>query len=201
VIPVVPAPEPPGFDAAVRKPGGAWLKKRGLPINGPLPSGAKPDPLWRLYLPQLHSSYHGICAYVAVDIPLVTGQPSADHFVAKSRDAALIYEWRNYRLACSKMNSRKRDFADVFDPFEIAHETFHLDLVSGAIRPNPQLDQTADQLAWLTIERLDLDDAECRRLRASWYSEYLESHISEDYMRRKSPFVWSEAVRQNALRE
>lgn len=199
MIPVAAAPEPAAFDQQVRAKGLAWLAANGLPSQGPLPPGTEPSPYWRACLPELSRSYRRVCAYVAVEIPPVTGNPSADHFVAKSRDASQIYEWSNYRLACAKMNSRKRDFEDVFDPFEIAGETFLLDLATGSIRPNPSLAPDLLAQAEATIERLDLDDQECRTLRAGWFEEYRAGHIDSDYLRRKSPFVWHEADRQKAL--
>ena len=200
MIPVQPAPEPAEFDQKVRRSGLAWLAQKGLPTDGPLPANTDVSPYWRACLPELYRAYRGICAYVAMEIPPVTGAPSADHFVAKSKDASRIYEWLNYRLASAKMNSRKRDFEDVLDPFEVPAEVFHLDLATGAIRPNPALGQELTEQAQATIERLDLDDQECRSRRVDWFEEYRSRHIDEDYLRRKSPFVWHEAVRQGALR-
>ncbi len=199
MIPVSLEPEPPDFGQKVRLKGQAWLAAKGIASAGPLPSGVDPSPYWRDCLPDLYRAYRRICAYVAVDIPQVTGAGSADHFVAKSRDAAQIYEWANYRLACSKMNSRKRDFSDVLDPFTVAEGTFQLDLATGAIRPSPALDQLDFDVAQATIDRLDLDDQECRDLRTSWLQELIDGHIDKDYLRRKCPFVFREAVRQNVL--
>lgn len=200
MIPVRPAPEPADFDHKVRAKGLAWLKAKSLPLQGNLPRGTKPYPYWRACLSDLYRSYHRICAFVAMEIPPVTGAPSADHFVAKSQDAARIYEWTNYRLACAKMNSRKRDFADVLDPFEIAEDTFFLILATGEIRPYPDLDPDLAAMAIATIQRLDLDDQECRNQRSAWFSDYLSGQITEAYLRAKSPFVWREVVRQGALR-
>lgn len=50
-----------------------------------------------------------------------------------------------------------------------------------------------------TIDRLQLDDPECRRIRADWFSEYVAGHISEDYLKRRNPLVWQEAKRQGLL--
>jgi len=122
-----------------------------------------------------------------------------EHFVAKSRDLGLAYEWSNYRLACGKMNSRKRDFSDVLDPFLLAEGTFHLDLATGSIYANPSLGAAAMQDACDTIMRLSLDDAECRKARTDCYDSYIQGHISSSYLKKENPFVWKEAERQGLL--
>ncbi len=70
---------------------------------------------WRC-LNELYSLYNGICAYACVLIPPVTGGRSVEHFAPKMKHPDYAYEWKNYRLVCSLMNSRKRDFEDVLDP-------------------------------------------------------------------------------------
>lgn len=124
---------------------------------------------------------------------------SVDHFIAKSALAGLAYEWSNYRLACSVMNSRKRDFDDVLDPFELESDWFRLDLTCGRIFPNPELEPAQTALVTQTISRLGLDDPLCRELRMRWFDEYLTEPLPESYLRRKSPFVWAEAQRQGLL--
>ena len=39
-----------------------------------------------------------------------------------------VYEWLNYRLACSRMNSRKGVMPNILDPFEVENEWFVLEL-------------------------------------------------------------------------
>jgi uncharacterized protein (TIGR02646 family) len=141
-----------------------------------------------------------VCAYACAYIERITGHGTVDHFVAKSADVGQAYEWRNYRLACLKMNQRKRDFDDVLDPFTLAAGTFVLDLVTGRIAPSPRLRNGALEAARRTIDRLRLDDAECRQWRLDWFDNYHNGHICERHLRRRSPFVWHEARRQNLLR-
>jgi uncharacterized protein (TIGR02646 family) len=201
VIPVEPRPEPPDFDARVRKPAREWLAQKGLPARGPAPKDVELPPYWRACLDDLHRAYGGVCAYVSVYIEKVTGSRSVDHFIAKSTAIEDAYEWPNYRLACGIMNSRKRDFADVLDPFEIAEGTFELDLVSGKISPGAALDADQRQKAQDTIDRLGLDDRECRDLRTKYFTAYLEGYISAHYLERHCPFVWREVSRQKAFRK
>lgn len=199
MIPVQLQPEPASFDVNVRTKGLAHLNGKGYALDQPLPPKAEIEPYWRNCLTDLHHAYGGICAYLCVFVERCTGGVSVDHFIAKSTLAGLAYEWSNYRLACSTMNSRKRDFDDVLDPFELEPDLFHLDLATGRIYPNPALG--ADRMVQVeqTIQRLGLDDPLCRDMRVSWFDDYLNGPLPDDYLRRKSPFVWSEAKRQGLL--
>jgi uncharacterized protein (TIGR02646 family) len=199
MMPVAAQPEPDSFDAEVRQKGLAHLNKKGFPMGQPLPPKAEIEPYWRACLTDLHQAYGGICAYLGVFFERVMGGGSVDHFIAKSTSAELAYEWSNYRLACSTMNSRKREYSDVLDPFFLAPDLFRLQLSTGHIYPNPDLDAVPMRLVEETIERLGLDDSQCRELRGRWYQDYLEHQLPANYLKEKSPFVWSEANRQGLL--
>jgi uncharacterized protein (TIGR02646 family) len=199
VIPVAAQPEPPAFDAEVRQKGVAHLKKNGFELHEALPLNANIAPYWRACLTDLHRAYGGVCAYLCVYVERVTGAVSVDHFIAKSTQAGLAYEWHNYRLACSTMNSRKHDYADVLDPFSVKPGEFRLELATGHVYPNPDLDCVRRRVVQATISRLKLDAPQCRDLRASGFQACVEGHVSADYLRRKSPFVRFEAERQGLL--
>jgi uncharacterized protein (TIGR02646 family) len=199
MIPVAAQPEPASFDAEVRLKGLAHLRQKGIPLGQPLPAKAEIEPYWRAFLTDLHQAYGGVCAYLGIFFERVMGGGSVDHFIAKSTNAGLAYEWSNYRLACSTMNSRKREYNDVLDPFLLAPALFQLELITGHIYPNPDLNDVPMRLVEETIERLGLDDSQCRELRARWYQDYLERHLSSVYLKGKAPFVWSEANRQGLL--
>ncbi len=157
-------------------------------------------PLWRECASDLHAAYGGVCAYLCVFIEVAIGGATVDHFVPKASSAArLIYEWSNYRLACSRMNQRKRASRDVLDPFRMTRGTFRLELVTGRVFPRPGLSRSQALRARSTIERLRLDDAECRDLRARHYQDYCERRYDSDFLSRYSPFVWAEAKRQGLL--
>ncbi len=186
MIRVEPQPEPPGFDSLVRQPGLKALAEG----RDPLPS------YWRRCLNDLHEDYWGVCAYVAIYINKATGARTVDHYVAKSSKRELAYEWANYRLACSLVNSRKGAFDDVLDPFEIEDGWFVLELSFLQISPHPELQPDLDLRVQQTIDRLRLNDAECREARAEYYDDYIEGEITFDYLQRKCPFVAKELLRQ-----
>lgn len=199
MIPVTAQPEPTNFDAEVRNKGLAHLAVKGYALDQPLPPKAKITPYWRSCLTELHQSYNGICAYLGIHFERVMGGGSVDHFVAKSSHAGLAYEWSNYRLACTTMNSRKSTFEDVLDPFALAPNLFRLQLSTGHIYPNPMLVPQAMRVVEETIARLGLDDPQCRDLRSTWYQEYLEHDLPAEYLKKKAPFIWHEANRQGLL--
>jgi hypothetical protein len=122
-----------------------------------------------------------------------------EHFAPKSKRLDLAFEWTNYRFVCAKINSRKRDFEDVLDPFVLQAKTFELNLINGGIAPGHHLNVVQMKKARATIERLDLDDTECREMRLEYIDEYAKKNISEDYLKRKAPFVWFEVQRQGWL--
>ncbi len=192
-------PEPSNFEVMVRQKGLSFLRKKGIDIQAPLPQGAKIATYWRQCLDDLYRSYHGECAYLGIFFERVSGTASVDHFVPKSKRSDLAYEWSNYRLVCSMMNCRKREYEDVLDPFTIENGWFHLELVSGRIFPAPGLHEQLGAAVRATIARLDLDHSVNREMRARHYQEYCEGCYTALFLKARSPFVYSEAVRQGLL--
>jgi hypothetical protein len=189
VIHVPEALEPSTFDAKVRQPGLTFLKKR----KGKQALKA----YWRRALDDLMAAYHEICAYSCFRIHPVTGSLSADHFAAKSLDERKAYEWSNYRLCCSRLNSRKKAFDDVLDPFLIKTGWFQLELVGFQVLPDPTLPKATRQEVQDTIDRLGLNDF--RRRRESDAEDYWRRGMPLDILRRESPFVAEELRRQGRL--
>ena len=186
MIRVLPQPEPADFDARVRQPGLRDLARN--PERFPNH--------WRHCAMQLWEAYKGICAYLCVVIPRGTGARSVDHLAPKSNHPKVAYEWSNYRLVCSLMNARKREFEDVLDPFEILDGWFILELSFLQVLPNPDLDEETRSRVKATIDRLKLDDDECRKARAMYYDAYLEGDLPFHLLERWSPFVAMELRRQ-----
>ena len=215
MIPVTPAPEPAAFDKKVRQPGLRAIaelageqpdppRTTGRPYSpvaasrGEIPA-AKFPPYWREMLDDLMESYHRICAYLCLYIPRGTGAPSVDHAVAKSRRWDLVYEWSNYRLACSQMNARKGAATDVLDPFEIGEGWFALELVGFQVVPGSGLPDDVAKAVKDTIKRLRLNDHEYCEIRAEHAEEYWCGPNSFQDLMQQAPFVARELRRQNQL--
>jgi hypothetical protein len=164
-----------------------------------IPAKAFPG-YWTRALDDLLAAYHRICAYTCFYIEPVTGAASVDHMVPKSLAWNRVYEWLNYRLACSLMNSRKGAAPDVLDPFEVEDGWFTLELVAFQVKPGDGLDPQIRANVERTIDRLRLNDLDCRAQREAYAINYLEGHIGLDYLSRRAPFVARELRRQGRLR-
>lgn len=199
MIPVQPQPEPADFDQKVRARGVRSLRTKVIDPTRPLPPGKKLSPFWRDCLDDLHRVYDGICAYLAVYIERAVGGVTADHFVAKSQLPGQAYEWSNFRLASAIVNGRKCDFNDVLDPFLLPPDCFHVELVTGHVYANPALDPATKAKVAKTIERIGLDSAINREMRARHYQEYRQGEYTKAFLQRRSPFVYREAQRQLLL--
>ena len=176
MIRVTPAPEPDTFDGDVRQPGLRALDRLAEEYSGlkeAIPASKFP-PYWRRSLNDLLEGYHRICSYLCLYIPRGTGARSVDHMVPKSTAWNQAYEWGNYRLACSLMNSRKGDAASVLDPFDVENGWFVLELVAFQVLPADGLANPTAAAVEDTIERLRLNDEECCGAREEYAEDYLE---------------------------
>lgn len=207
MIRVVPAPEPADFDRKVRQPGLRAIaemtgspglpKRRGRPreIVATSPDEIPADKfpaLWTAALPELLEGYGRVCAYMSFYIERVTGAASVDHMLPKSIDWREIYEWRNYRLACSLMNSRKNAYQDVLDPFAIEADFFRIELVGYQVIPAPGLPADIHEKLQTTIDRLKLNDYECLKLREEYAEDYYRGDISLGRLQQRAPFLASQ---------
>lgn len=216
MIRVLPAPEPADFDEKVRQPGLSAiaelvgeepLRKRPGPKREKIaerrediPPAAFP-PCWTDALDDLLDAYHRICSYVCVYIEKVTGAASVDHLIPKSQAWDQVYEWSNYRIACSLMNTRKGATSEVLDPFDVQDGWFALELVGFQIVPGEMLDASTRERVLATIGTLKLNDRACCELRGEYASDYLAGEIKLSYLRRRAPFVARELQRQGKLHE
>ena len=186
MIPVALQPEPSDFDVKVRQPGRCYLQQH--------PTGDLP-PYWQTMTQELWKVYGGICAYLAVFFEFATGAASTDHFVAKSQERSLAYEWSNYRLASLAMNRRK-GIHEVLDPCEIEANSFFINFLDGEIYPNPEKTEDYRISCQKTIDVLQLNDAPCKRMRLEHFQEFAEGNVSLSYLKQKSPFVFQKVIRQ-----
>ncbi len=188
MLPISEAVEPASFDAAVRQPGLAYVGSLAS-IIGATFDGRE---YWRRAIPQLRAAYSCICAYTNHWIALDTGGNSVEHFVPKSINANLAYEWSNLRFVCSRLNAR-RGIRNIIDPFDIQAGMFELRFPSlFIIVPDAH---SANNLLNQTIEILKLNDDLILESRDEYVKNYANGHISIEYLRQKAPFICFEIER------
>lgn len=198
MIPVAYQPEPDIFDELVRTPGKQFIKK--LSNSKPKSRQWEKHNHWKHISPHLYKAYDGICAYSAHWIPR-GDNPNVDHFIPKSVKPELAYEWSNYRLASPLINTLKRDFQDVLDPFTIGNNWFFLDFPSLLIRPNYDLPNQVQEQIWATIERLKLNESMFVDDRSHWLEPYCRGREDFSVLKRDAPFIAHEIERQELVED
>ncbi len=146
MIPVDPQPEPTDFAHRVREPGREFLAV----VSQPTTEQWQGKEYWQRVLPDMRIAYNGICAYCARWIPHSTGRHSIDHFIPKSVESLLAYEWRNFRYVSARFNSRKGT-RSILDPFLLNEGWFILDFSTFLIKPNSILSADQKKSVWDTI--------------------------------------------------
>lgn len=184
--------EPPDFDQRVRKPGRRFLRNTPKPTHREFSKHS----YWRRVVQDLHDAYDSICAYTCHWIARDTGWGSVEHFVSKSAQPALAYEWNNFRLVCGRMNGRKGSHDDVLDPFEIRELTFVIRFPSLQVGVAGGISDELREATVRTVARLGLNDEVCISSRLAYLRSYCNGETSLDYLRRRAPFIHREIVRQ-----
>jgi 5-methylcytosine-specific restriction endonuclease McrA len=218
MIPVVLAAAPTDFKSRIRQRGLDAIAE----LVGELPEHARPGPkrekiadsrdtipakafppYWREVLPDMLASYKRLCAYLALYIEHATGSPSVDHVVPKSKAWDKVYEWSNYRLACSLVNACKSDLELVLDPFTIATGLFALEFVAFQVKPGPSAQGAVIEQVKKTVETLGLNADECCTARRTYVENYElgpdNEGIGLGYLTRRAPFIAQELRRQGRL--
>ena len=218
MIPVARAPEPTSFTAKVRQKGLAAIaelvgekphqirrgpKRKALATRREeIPSEAFP-PYWTAMEEEMHRAYHGLCAYSALYIEPATGGRSIDHFVPRTADWRLVYEWSNYRLACALVNSKKREQTNILDPFQVQEGWFALEFVGYQVIVGDGSGPSAREQAEATIHALGLNRRPFCEQRGAYAQSYLDgSDGRTDFamLEKLAPFVAREIRRQGLLR-
>lgn len=196
MIPITPQPEPLTFDAQVRQLGLAAMNAhRGNWTNRSFWNRHR---YWSNCINDMHILYMQTCAYLGVMVnrlvSLPIGVASVEHFIPKSIDRTLAYEWDNYRLVCSLANSERGDMEPFLDPFTILPGTFHLFLNSGFVVKNPNIKGLDDQAVYNTLKVINNN---CfMDYRAKLFKSYKDN---PSVLQQESPFIYAEAVRQGAI--
>jgi hypothetical protein len=196
VIQVDKKPEPASFNGKVRIPGVAFLRTAIRPI----PSD-KFEPHWRKAIPDLRKAYGNFCAYTGVRIEPVE-VATVDHFISRKSNPDLAYEWDNFRLCRGRINSRKNEFEDVLDPFEIENGWFILDFDTLDIHANAELDRGLRQKIQQTITRLGLNQelpTPFKEERYDWLSAYCDGDCTFRLLQKRTPFIAHELERQGLV--
>lgn len=214
MIKVDQAPEPADFDIKVRKKGLAAIdemvgisprkrsgpKRQIFPSKELIPSDKFP-PYWRDALPQLYKAYSGICAYSSLRIHLGTGSRTVDHYVPVNENWDKVYEWDNYRLACSHMNALKSTARHLLDPFEVVNGWFALDLDLFYVILGDQAPKSKEGLILDTIKKLGLNEGDFPQAREFLVRRFWKQDITFRTLVEDAPFVAAELERQNRFSE
>lgn len=195
MMPVDPQQMPIDFNEKVRNPGNRFLRR----IPTPTKKQWKDKEYWRKILPDMRKAYNSICVYCAHWIPHSTGNHSIDHFVPKSQDPSLAYEWSNFRYVAARFNSRKGTKI-ILDPFTLLPNWFVIDFTSLFIKPSSKLLPDQKERVQNTIKHLKLnDDDDLITEREAWVHEYNEGHISFEHLEKRTPFIAYELNRQGLV--
>jgi len=213
-------PEPDDFHVKVRIPGQRCIRERtGRVAVGELkrtsgqafkktaddPEDIKSKdfmPYWREATDQLMDGYDRICAFSCFYVHRITGNPTVDHMMPKSKASDQVYEWNNYRFACGLMNTRKST-CEGLDPFEVEDDWFELDLADFQViqgRGCPQW--LKDQWVELIEEQFKLNGAEFLTRRREEAEDFWLGDGSERTRQKffeRSPFLAREIERQGFL--
>lgn len=187
MMPVQRQPEPADFDIKVRR--------KGLPVLKTCPPPPVPSSFWnhkeywRESLDDLMEAYGQLCAYTAFRIERTSGARTVDHFLSKSRYPKRAYEWENFRLVSNRMNGRKGEHEDVLDPFEMAVDTFGINIVSGEVYVHADCPEHHKALAKSTINRLKLNSPEVCLDRQDYITRTLNREWTVDLARKHCPFI------------
>ncbi len=199
MIPVTLTQPPPHYEADVKNKGAAFLRSNPRPKASDWLSHS----YWRAIHNDLYSAHNGICMYSASWSPRsarglqADGQTSVDHFVPKSVDSRLAYDWNNFRLARARLNTRKDDFQDVLDPCAISPDLFAIDFIRFFVAPAAGIRGAMRNRVEATINRLQLNrDPEYVDERLRVIGRYTLGRMAFQLILERYPFIAYEMTRQ-----
>lgn len=192
MIPVKLQLEPKDFDRKIRNKGAQFLRDKEISSS----RDWKNREYWQEALPDMRESYKHVCSYCAQWIPHGTGRHSIDHFIPKTEQPELAYEWTNFRYVSARFNSRKGT-RDILDPFELQVDSFFINFTSFFIHPNTNLSVVRLEKAKKTIEYLKLNsDDNLVNERKEYFLLYRNNDISFNHLLTRAPFIAYEVERQ-----
>lgn len=189
MIHVAKAPEPSDFDKKVRQPGNKWLSEH------PESNGSDANPYWSKCKDDMIRLYGPFCVYTT--LRKWSRELSVDHFVPKTADKSLIYEWDNYRLCSLAVNLIKNNLQQdkILDPFTLPERAYVLKLPSCRIEVNKSvLIGENYNKADYTLNRLRINDTDlCEVRKQLLFSKDI------DFIRSQSHFMADEIERQGYI--
>lgn len=100
-------------------------------------------------------------------------------------------------MALPQVNSYKGDSTDVIDPFVVTDGWFVLDFPSCLVRAAHDLSSAITEQIEKTVKVLKLNDADpFVQERCNVAIEFLDGHLSFDFLSRRYPFLATEIRRQ-----
>ncbi|NJK32064.1 MAG: hypothetical protein HC927_06395 [Deltaproteobacteria bacterium] len=189
MIPVERIEPPDGFEENVRAKGLAWIAGQRQPIN-------KFQPYWTWCEPYLHDAFRGRCGWAAMWI--TSGW--VEHFVSQTEcvrraQPELAYDWYNYRYVMPELNSSKKRWRPVLDPFDVKPGWFRIHLPTFHLVMTDAIPPEYRPLATETLVGLGLDKSvKLLRIRRKWMARYLEGKIQITALDDDFPQL-SEAIR------
>jgi hypothetical protein len=130
------------------------------------------------------------------------GWATVDHFVPKSRDWSLAYEWSNYRLCAGPVNGARSEQVLPLDPFTLQPGMFALEFTDHQVVRGPNVRTNTQRAVDDTIRILKLNAPACRKLRAEYVADYRlgpPKGIAIEQLERRAPFIAQELRRQGKL--
>lgn len=189
-------PLPSNFEANVRVPGMIFLSANPNPTK----TQWKAHRYWQYIHEDMHKSLKGICSYCGSFTPFRSGgsgvdHTSIDHYIPKSIDKTIAYEWSNYRLCRTKLNVRKDNFLDVLDPYCVNTGDFRINFSNFFIFPADSLEPGEKIKVEKCIARLQLnsDDSYVNERMRVVYS-YAQGRLPMTEVERYYPFIASELI-------
>lgn len=188
---------PPHYEEMVRRKGLQYLTRNPRPSSADFSRHA----YWSEIHNELYSLHSGICAYSASWTPRVRNafshNTSIDHFIPKTLEPHLAYEWENFRLCRARLNANKGDRLDVMDPLYIRDGWFTVDFLTFLMRPLATAPDFVKTHVTSTIDCLRLNDNEYVEERIEVIRGYSCDQIPIDWLRMRYPFLANEILRQD----
>lgn len=195
MLPIILPEEPEFFDADVRQKGLRYLANNPDAKASMLPRHWQGEPL-----AYLRAHFSNICNYSCFYIDPGTSDGTVDHFIPKTLNKQLAYEWSNYRFASIKTNRSKDDHIGVCDPAQIGHDWFQLDFTTMMIQVGePPADAFELVTTTISTSGIDLNHEDLRKTRETVWELFSKGHVAAVFLERYYPFIYSEALRQGKL--